>query len=35
MDLQQLLKSKHLSMSPDQRVKTSTALKAIVHGAGH
>jgi hypothetical protein len=35
MEMQQLAKSKHLSMSSDQRVKTSTALKAIVHGAGH
>jgi hypothetical protein len=34
MELQQLVKSKHLSMSPDQRAKTSTVLNAIVHGAG-
>jgi hypothetical protein len=34
-ELQQLVKTKQLAMSPDQRVKTSIALEAITHGTAH
>jgi hypothetical protein len=34
-ELQQLVKTKQLAMSPDQRVKTSIALQAITHPARH
>jgi hypothetical protein len=34
-ELQQLVKTKQLAMSPDQRVKTSIALEAITHAAPH
>jgi len=33
--LQQLVKTNHLAMSSDQRVKTSIALEAITHAATH
>jgi hypothetical protein len=34
-ELQQLVETKQLAMSPDQRVKTTIALEAITHGATH
>ena len=34
-ELQQLVMTKQLTMSPDQRAKTSIALEAIRHAAGH
>ena len=34
-ELQQLVKTKQLAMSPDQRAKTSIALEAIAHAAPH
>jgi len=34
-ELQQLVKTKQLAMSPDQRVKTSIALEAITHAAAN
>ena len=34
-ELQRLVKTKQLTISPDQRVKTSIALEAITHGAAH
>ena len=34
-ELQQLVKSKQLTMSTDQRVKTTIALEAITHPAAH
>ena len=35
IELQHLVKAKQLAMSPDQRVKTSIALEAIVHAGPH
>lgn len=34
-ELQELVKTKQLAMSPDQRVKTSIALEAITHAEAH
>lgn len=34
-EMQQLVKTKQLAMSSDQRVKTSIALEAITHAAAH
>jgi hypothetical protein len=34
-ELEQLVKTKQLTMSPDQRLKTSIALEAITHAAAH